>query len=320
MIFLLLNQILIKNTFGQLIFLFAFFISIVFVGLYELRKNSDYFLDFNLKKYMLNIKYAIPYILFTLIPVVRYLVANSGIFFTNEKVLLFSLFLFLSGVLIIIYSSFFDTIINLNLFKTFNASLLLLVYEMPSLTFNFDWINVLSKNYLVLIVFFIFIFFYLISNNSLIQIYSTVLVFGIVSIIPNYFNSEVDRNFQDQKSTSPFNLINGIDNPVSIILLVYDGYPQLETLEYLGIDNSKQVKYLLDNNFTIYNGVFSFENSTLGTMGGLFQGETKYYGQNNTRLITGGYSTLVEKLIDNNYVAFGIFSNSFYLPPNEVPN
>ena len=102
--------------------------------------------------------------------------------------------------------------------------------------------------------------------------------------------------------------------------MVYDGYPQLETLEYLGIDNSKQVKYLLDNNFTIYNGVFSFENSTLGTMGGLFQGETKYYGQNNTRLITGGYSTLVEKLIDNNYVAFGIFSNSFYLPPNEVPN
>ena len=102
--------------------------------------------------------------------------------------------------------------------------------------------------------------------------------------------------------------------------MVYDGYPQLETLEYLGIDNSKQVKYLLDNNFTIYNGVFSFENSTLGTMGGLFQGETKYYGQNNTRLITGGYSTLVEKLIENNYVAFGIFSNSFYLPPNEVPN
>ena len=96
-IFLILNQILIKNTFGQLIFLFAFFnISIVFMGLYELRKNSDYFLDFNLKKYMLNIKYAIPYILFTLIPVVRYLVANSGIFFTNEKVLLFSLFLFLS--------------------------------------------------------------------------------------------------------------------------------------------------------------------------------------------------------------------------------
>lgn len=56
-----------------------------------------------------------------------------------------------------------------------------------------------------------------------------------------------------------------IDKP-NIYLLIYDAYVGNETMQKYGIDNSKQEKFLTDNGFKIYKGVYSIGSNSKSSM------------------------------------------------------
>ena len=308
-----------QDNFSELILISS--ILLVFFGVYLIkilklfRLKSVFSFNNNLDK-------TLVLIFLSLIPIFRYCVSNREILFNNEQFYLILYFAITSFLVIAIYSFIMDSIMKVSIFQIFNTSLLIFIYEMPSITYTYQWARVDNVEMLLGIFIIILTFIFLIHNSTTRQLSLFSILIFFISVLPNFISDDIEIDLVNISNNSVFSNseYQSLKNNPSIILLVYDGYPQLETLENLNIDNSEHVEFLLENNFTIYNGIYSHGSYTLATMSGLFQGETDTYGEKNGRLITGGYSSFMNLLDRNNYFTAGIFTSSFYLPPTMEPN
>ena len=309
-----------SNNISELVLLSAVFL--FFVGLYLIAifktENTQEALNINKN----NMNKALILSIISLIPIFRYCVSNKEILFRNEMVYLVFYFALTSFLVIIFYSFIFDSILGISIFQVFNTSLLIFIFEMPTISYTYSWVKPNNVNILLGIFLIIFIFAYLIFNSTLRQLTLFSVMIFFISVIPNLTTEGEDIELANINMNSVFTNSDyqSLKTTPSIVLLVYDGYPQLETLENMNIDNSEHINFLLDQKFTIYNGIYSHGSYTLATMSGLFQGETDTYGEKNGRLITGGYSSFINLLNDNEYFTAGIFTSSFYLPPTAAPN
>ena len=135
------------------------------------------------------------------------------------------------------------------------------------------------------------------------------------------FNKTENIDLETLQNDSPFySLSNNIERKYSVVILTYDGYPQNETLQNYGIDNSNQTEYLIENGFTIFNGTYSIGSYSLGTMARLLEGSALRINENNSRTIVGGFSSFVKSLDNQGYETVGVFPSSFYFPPNTKSN
>ena len=152
--------------------------------------------------------------------------------------------------------------------------------------------------------------------------FSIFLFIGISNQVISIFNKTENVDLEALQNATPFYPIlnEGLDNKYSIVVLVYDGYPQNETLKHYGIDNSDQTNFLINNGFAIFNGTYSIGSYSLGTMARFFEGTNVKINEENSRNITGGYSSFVKALDYNGYQTAGVFPNSFFFPPNIAPN
>lgn len=309
-----------KNNISELVLLASVFL--FFGGIYLIRifktKNIKEVLSINKS----NISKALVLSIISLIPIFRYCISNREILFRDEMFYLIFYFALTSFLMIIFYSFVLDSILEISIFQVFNASLLTFIFEMPTISFTYSWVRSNNVDILLGIFLIILIFAYLIFNSTLKQLSLFSVMVFLISIIPNLVTEGEDIELANINMNSVFTNSNyqSLETTPSIVLLVYDGYPQLETLRNMDIDNSEHINFLLDQNFTIYNGIYSHGSYTLATMSGLFQGETDTYGIKNGRLITGGYSSFINLLNENNYFTAGIFTSSFYLPPTTAPN
>tara|TARA_B100001121_G_scaffold310541_1_gene342335 strand:- start:4820 stop:6709 length:1890 start_codon:yes stop_codon:yes gene_type:complete len=301
------------NTFGDRVFSLSliFFIIILFY-IFKIQDSFLESLSFRKK--------SILYIFFTLIPIIRYLISNTEILFFIEQVKLISYFFLISFLLIFVFSNIVDNVLETNLVLPIMTVFLFIAFEMNTLSNTFEWARNSKSLSLAFLYMAIFAFILVIDKYSARQISFIFLILGIISIYPNISLDSNNPELNKIKSTSPFSNEFDLENKYSIIFLIYDGYPQNETLDLYGFDNSTQTQYLKEHGFKIYNGVYSHGAYSLATMAGVFQGQAKVYDERNARLMTGGYSSFNELLKDNGYLSVGIFSSSFYLPPTREPN
>ncbi len=309
-----------KNNISELVLLasvFLFFCGIYLITIFK-TENIQEVLSTNKS----NISKALVLSIISLIPIFRYCISNREILFRNEMFYLIFYFALTSFLMIIFYSFVLDSILEISIFQVFNASLLIFIFEMPTISYTYSWVKPNNVDILLGIFLIILIFAYLIFNSTLKQLSLFSVMVFLISIIPNLVTEGEDIELANIKMNSVFTKSNyqSLKTTPSIVLLVYDGYPQLETLRNMDIDNSEHINFLLDQDFTIYNGIYSHGSYTLATMSGLFQGETDTYGIKNGRLITGGYSSFINLLNENDYFTAGIFTSSFYLPPTTAPN
>ena len=127
-------------------------------------------------------------------------------------------------------------------------------------------------------------------------VFSIFFFIGISNQVISIFNKTENVDLEALQNATPFYPIlnEGLDNKYSIVVLVYDGYPQNETLKHYGIDNSDQTNFLINNGFVIFNGTYSIGSYSLGTMARLFEGTNVKINEENSRNITGGYSSLLK--------------------------
>ena len=301
------------KTFGDKVFS----ISLIFfvITLFYIFKIED-----NVLKSFSFSKKSILYVFFTLIPIIRYLISNNEILFFIEQVKLVSYFFLISFCLIFIFSNIVDSVLDINFVLPVITVFLFIAFEMNTLSNTFQWAKNSKSLNLIFLYIIIFGFLIVVDKYSIQQIFFIFLALGIISIVPNISLNSNNPELNKIKSASLFSTELNLENKFSVIFLIYDGYPQNETLELYGFDNSTQTQYLKEQGFEIYNGVYSHGAYSLATMAGVFQGQAEVYDERNARLVTGGYSSFNELLKDNGYLSVGIFSSSFYLPPTREPN
>ena len=111
----------------------------------------------------------------------------------------------------------------------------------------------------------IFIFAYLIFNSTLRQLALFSVMIFFISVIPNLNTEGEDIDLANINMNSVFTNSDyqSLKNTPSIVLLVYDGYPQLETLENMNIDNSEHINFYLIKNLQFTMGYIVMEATPL---------------------------------------------------------
>ena len=135
-----------------------------------------------------------------------------------------------------------------------------------------------------------------ILQKQLILFFSIFLFIGISNQAISFFNKAENVDLEALQNASPFYPIlnEGLDNKYSIVVLVYDGYPQNETLKHYGIDNSDQTNFLINNGFVIFNGTYSIGSYSLGTMARLFEGTNVKINEENSKILPADIHLLLK--------------------------
>ena len=123
-------------------------------------------------------------------------------------------------------------------------------------------------------------------------------------------NTKVQPSSNDQPEIH--DLINSkkIANKSDVFLLTYDAYVSNETLLQYGIDNSAQEKFLIQNGFYIYRGVYSVGPLTLPSMSRVLNISKEI--KDNLRSITSGNNSANNIFKANGYKTFGVFYCDYF--------
>ncbi len=320
---------------GKIIYLLSAYLLSLQVSIFILFRK-EIFNYFNSKKYeiseffnvrnFLNFK-ILTLVLMTLIPIIRFSIANSQILGINEILAMVGIFFTLSFLLIGVISNLLTKLFQTNNFLLVSTATVLIVYELPTISSNFNLRNVNWFPFIFLVFIFLIIFLRVLINSDTKQIILIFLLFlgiGISNQLVAEINKPPNEDLASIQQASPFtSILKNFENKYSIVVLSYDGYPQNETLSLYGVDNSSHINYLIENGFSVHNGTYSIGSYTLGTMSRFFEGTSLQVdpdgGGNNSRYITGGHSSFVKALSNNGYFTVGIFPSSYYFPPNDRP-
>lgn len=97
----------------------------------------------------------------------------------------------------------------------------------------------------------------------------------------------------------------GWSSTPDIFLLMYESYPNLETLDHYGIDNREQMAHLESLGFTIYHGTYSLQGGTLSTISRLLNASRSL--ERAERMYTSGDAAVPRALSAVGYRTVAVF-------------
>ena len=178
---------------------FLFFVGLYLIAIFK-TENTQEALNINKN----NMNKALILSIISLIPIFRYCVSNREILFRNEMVYLVFYFALTSFLVIIFYSFIFDSILGISIFQVFNTSLLIFIFEMPTISYTYSWVKPNNVNILLGIFLIIFIFAYLIFNSTLRQLTLFSVMIFFISVIPNLTTEGEDIELANINMNSVF--------------------------------------------------------------------------------------------------------------------
>lgn len=220
-------------------------------------------------------------------------------------------FAILLGYILPIFFSYFG---SYNILMASGLALSFTILNIPKINSNpnnhlFDSQFVTQGAYLTIS--FIIIYSLYILNKRILYIFSIIFVLTGVSFNTlNIFstksiNSNLTKKYDDFFNDDKNKIINKKD----IYILIYESYANLETLNYYGFNNSKQMKFLEENNFKIYHGTYSNAATSLNSTSRILEidGPISKHG----RYYLSGNSFGLNILKSNSYKTIGLFSSPF---------
>ena len=255
-------------------------------------------------------------------PVCGYLILNLeylnfiGFIYLTIIPLIFCLFFcFVMPVLLSYFGS-------LNMLMISGLSFSFTILNMPLITENpnnhfFNSLLVTQGLYLIIP----FIILYLVYSLNKKIAYTVTIVFFLMGIVQNSFifflkNDTSESIVQNRLEDFLQNEDNKIIKKNNIYILVYESYPNLETLDYYGYDNSKQINFLENNNFKIYHGAYS--------NGGLSVTSTSRVLEINGKLDKDGRHYLsgnafsLEIFKNNGFKTIGLFKSPYFFGSSPI--
>ena len=163
-----------------------------------------------------------------------------------------------------------------------------------------------------------FITVYLIYSFNKTIAYTAVVVFFLSGVTQKTFNVVLSKNLTANQTDNRLDIFldnknNKIIKKKNIYILVYESYANLETLKYYGFDNSEQIKFLENNDFKIYRGIYSNGASSVSSTSRILELKEQLpkYG----RYYISGNSLSLKILQANGYKNIGLFSSPYFFGP-----
>ena len=249
------------------------FIILSITFLFFFIKNKDFRFKRNFEFPKLN---DLILISFPMSPVIGFVIINIeyldffGFFFVIGIPLIFII------VLSFILPSIFSYLSSYKMLMISGLALSFTILAMPLITsnpnshfFNSQFITQLIYLFFSFLILYIF---YLFGKKLA---YTITLVFMLTGAIGSIFEKFSNQEFvysqrADRLKTFVSEEKNKIVDNRNIYILAYESYPNIETLDYYGFDNSEQMNFLENNKFKIYNGIYSNAASSLASISRIF--------------------------------------------------
>jgi hypothetical protein len=203
-----------------------------------------------------------------LAPVGQYIISNQDILTIKDSLIVFGFFLTITFVIAVVIPWIYTSLSSRSFTTPLSLAFIFYVINMANVTGWFGF----GKKWFQL-VFFLLIFtvvFLLYLTNKKILYFLSIAFFVITiitGIVATFFkpNNEVLESEVSSHNTASLIGIDVSQTP-DIYLLIYDSYSNEEMLDYYGIDNTEMFSFLLENNFAIYDGIYSVAASSVESM------------------------------------------------------
>ena len=102
---------------------------------------------------------------------------------------------------------------------------------------------------------------------------------------------------------------NKINYKNDIYILIFESYPNLETLKFYGYNNIEQISFLEKNNFTIYHGIYSKGSTSLSSTSRILELRDKF--SKDDRHYMNGNSFILDAFKANGYETVALFTSPY---------
>ena len=165
--------------------------------------------------------------------------------------------------------------------------------------------------------------FYLIGSFIIIYVlysfnkriaYTVIVAFMLSGALISSLDNSYQNNSDNDKPLNRLKLFldndkNKIVNKKDIYILIFESYPNSETLKFYGYDNNKQITFLKNNNFTIYNGIYSKGSTSLTSTSRILELKNKF--SKDARYYMNGNAFILDIFKANGYETVGLFKSPY---------
>ena len=190
------------------------------------------------------------------------------------------------------------------------------VLIMPSITGNPNN-HLFNSQFITQVIYLIlsFAIMYLLYSFNKATAYTIAIVFMLTGAGGNLFNKFTKKGSADAPTVDRLkkfieNDKNKIIDKRNIYILSYESYPNLETLKHYGYDNSKQIKFLENNNYTVLHGIYSHGAGSIDTISRMFDinGKISKHG----RYYLSGNAFGLDIFKANEYKTIGLYTSPYF--------
>lgn len=258
-------------------------------------------------------------------PVIDYAIINSeylnldGVFYLFGITLIF--IIFFSFLLPILFSYFasFTILMFSGLALTFTVLVMAKIsnnHNPGDTIFNS---RIIAEGLYIIILFGVSYLLYLFDKRIA---YIAVILFVLTGIIFNFFNNSpyATKKTREINSDRLTKFLNHNENKIvkkkNIYILVYESYANLETLKYYGFDNTSHMKFLENNGFKIYHGIYSNSAASIGSASRILEINDEI--PKDGRHYTSGNAFSIKILKANGYKTSSVFKSSYFFGSSKI--
>jgi len=193
---------------------------------------------------------------FPMAPIAQYVVANQDILLFKDSIVVIGFFLVIAFGVVVIIPYLFSPLSRKHLTVSISLALTFQIYNMAyfvgTLWMIQKKVQIIFFGAMVLAIFIL----YGLSKKSL---YFFSIVFFVVIFGSSIYSILGTREERVESQSEKVALVKNrvATRKPDVYLLIYDSYPNEETLEFYGIDNHHMYDELLAKGFTIYDGTYS---------------------------------------------------------------
>ncbi len=253
------------------------------------------------------------FILIPMTPVMQYILSNQDSLTMFSSSLIFIIF----GVTIAIFGIVIPVLLSRFAFKkvliTASVSFLYMIMSMASLAAANGWSGkgIISIQIVILLIVILVLSLLRFIPEKIIII-AIVVFFTVNTVTGVLFKKSEGGESETVKNFSVMSALEGkrVKKHNDVLLIVYESYPNYETLKHYGFENSEQLAFLESNGFRIYNGVYSLGIPTEQSMSRVFNVELDL--KEHKKYLAGG-GAVHSILRGQGYKTYGVFDNSWNL-------
>jgi hypothetical protein len=255
----------------------------------------------------------------------QYTIFNLDLMNNEDIILFISKSLLISIIFIILLPLIFSIFFQKKLICAVSTAYLLLLFYMPILSLKYNWSSrVGSLTILFTILFLTIVILYILYSNNKKFLSILTSIFFIFTILNSfYINFDEIKKKKVTSKKSYYSSDNhkyildavaksSIEIKHDIIFLVYESYVNQETMSHYGINNSKQISFLEEKNFKIYEKNYSLGAATYSSLSRALNLSSDL-GNFKAKNYTAGSNFLSDILSKNGYKTYGVVQSKKHL-------